>query len=344
MILKRVTEALEAYKNGEMLIVMDDEDRENEGDLVLAGIFSTPEKINFMATHARGLICVSLTKDLAKKFELPPMVSVNDSNHETAFTVSIDAKEAKTGISAFERHLTIELLCKDTTKPSDFVRPGHIFPLIAKDGGVLARTGHTEASVDLCKLAGLKPVSVICEIMKEDGSMARRGDKFLSDFALKHNLKTLYVSDLISYRLENESLLKMFCQEEREFLKHQTQCYTFLDHQQKNHYAFKFKGAKTHGLVPLVRFHPIKEDFDFLTTGAFEVFFKALEYLKREGGYLIFMNTHSKENNIVKDFGIGALVLKNLGIKDFRLLSSCEDRQYKALSGFGLKLVETISL
>ncbi len=224
------------------------------------------------------------------------------------------------------------------------MRPGHIFPLIAKDGGVLARTGHTEASVDLCKLAGLKPVSVICEIMKEDGSMARRGDKFLSDFAIKHNLKTLYVSDLISYRLENESLLKMFCQEEREFLKHQTQCYTFLDHQQKNHYAFKFKGTKNHDLAPLVRFHPIKEDFDFLTTDAFEVFFKALEYLKREGGYLIFMNTHSEQNNIVKDFGIGALVLKNLGIKDFRLLSSCEDRQYKALSGFGLKLVETISL
>ncbi|WP_104747857.1 bifunctional 3,4-dihydroxy-2-butanone 4-phosphate synthase/GTP cyclohydrolase II [Helicobacter cetorum] len=344
MFLKRVTEALEAYKNGEMLIVMDDEDRENEGDLVLAGIFSSPEKINFMATHARGLICVSLTKDLAKKFELPPMVNNNDSNHETAFTVSIDAKEAKTGISAFERHLTIDLLCKDTTKPSDFVRPGHIFPLIAKDGGVLERTGHTEASVDLCKLAGLKPVSVICEIMKEDGSMARRGDKFLSDFATKHNLKTLYVSDLISYRLQHENLLKMFCQEEKDFLKHKVQCYTFLDHQQKNHYAFKFKGSAPNDLAPLVRFHPIKEDFDFLTSGAFDVFFKALELLEFEGGYLIFMHTHTKESNVVKNFGVGALVLKNLGIESFRLLSSSEDKEYKALSGFGLKLVETINL
>ncbi|MFG5109175.1 3,4-dihydroxy-2-butanone-4-phosphate synthase, partial [Campylobacter lari] len=133
-------EAVEAFRNGEMIIVMDDEDRENEGDLVLAGIFSTPEKINFMAQEARGLICVSITDSLAKKLDLPPMVAKNDSNHETAFTISIDAKEAKTGISAFERDMTIQLMCDDNSIPSDFVRPGHIFPLIAKEGGVLVRT------------------------------------------------------------------------------------------------------------------------------------------------------------------------------------------------------------
>ncbi|WP_104761406.1 bifunctional 3,4-dihydroxy-2-butanone 4-phosphate synthase/GTP cyclohydrolase II [Helicobacter cetorum] len=343
MFLKRVQEALEAFKNGEMIIVMDDEDRENEGDLVLAGIFSTPEKINFMATHARGLICVSLTKEIAQKFELPPMVSVNDSNHETAFTVSIDAKVARTGISAFERHLTIDLLCKDTTKPSDFVRPGHIFPLIAKDGGVLARTGHTEASIDLCKLSGLKPVSVICEIMKEDGSMARRGDKFLSDFASKHNLKTLYVSDLISYRLQNENLLQMLESKEKEFLNHKTKYYAFLDHQKKSHYAFKFEGSKPNDLVPLVRFHLIKEDYEFLSSNTYESFLRALERLKLEGGYLVFMHAQTKESSVIKDFGIGALILKSLKIESFRLLSSSEDKEYKALSGFGLKLVETIN-
>ena len=171
----RMKDAIEAIKKGEMIIIMDDEDRENEGDLVMAGIFSTPEKINFMAQEARGLICVSITQELAHKLDLPPMVQRNDSNHETAFTISIDAKEAKTGISAYERDLTIRLMCDSNAKPSDFVRPGHIFPLIAKSGGTLVRTGHTEASVDICRLAGLAPISVICEIMKKDGTMAGRG-------------------------------------------------------------------------------------------------------------------------------------------------------------------------
>ena len=189
--IKRAQEAIDAIKNGEMIIVMDDEDRENEGDLVYAGIFSTAQKVNFMAQEARGLICVSVTKQIANELDLPPMVSKNSSNHETAFTVSIDAKAAKTGISAYERDMTINLMCHPNAKPDDFVRPGHIFPLIAKEGGVLERTGHTEASVDICKLAGLKPVSVICEIMKEDGQMPGRGDKFLLDFAKKHSLKIL---------------------------------------------------------------------------------------------------------------------------------------------------------
>ena len=209
----RVEEAIKAIKNGEMIIIMDDEDRENEGDLVMAGIFSTPEKINFMAQEARGLICVSITKEIAQSLDLPPMVSNNSSNHETAFTVSIDAKEAKTGISAYERDLTINLMCKANANPNDFVRPGHIFPLIAKEGGVLERTGHTEASVDICRLAGLKPISVICEIMKEDGMMAKRGDRFLSEFSTKHNLKILYVSDLIQYRLKFEKLTTIISQE-----------------------------------------------------------------------------------------------------------------------------------
>lgn len=211
MILRRVIEVLEVYKNGEMFIVMDDEDRENEGDLVLVGIFFIFEKINFMVMYVRGLICVFLIKDLVKKFELFFMVSVNDFNYEIVFMVFIDVKEVKIGIFVFERYLMIELLCKDIIKLSDFVRLGYIFFLIVKDGGVLARMGYIEVSVDLCKLVGLKFVSVICEIMKEDGFMVRRGDKFLSDFVFKYNFKIFYVFDLISYCLENESLLKMFC-------------------------------------------------------------------------------------------------------------------------------------
>ena len=199
----------------------------------MAGIFSTPEKINFMAQEARGLICVSITQELAHKLDLPPMVQRNDSNHETAFTISIDAKEAKTGISAYERDLTIRLMCDNNAKPSDFVRPGHIFPLIAKSGGTLVRTGHTEASVDICRLAGLAPISVICEIMKKDGTMAGRGDKFLLDFAKTYNLKILYVSDIIQYRLNFKNLVRKVSREKAVFMAQECEKITFLDHFRK---------------------------------------------------------------------------------------------------------------
>ncbi|PAF48057.1 bifunctional 3,4-dihydroxy-2-butanone 4-phosphate synthase/GTP cyclohydrolase II [Helicobacter sp. 12S02634-8] len=349
MHLQRVREAIKAIKNGEMIIIMDDEDRENEGDLVMAGIFSTPEKINFMAQEARGLICVSITKEIAQKFDLPPMVSNNNSNHETAFTVSIDAKEAKTGISAFERHRTIELMCDTNTTPQDFVRPGHIFPLIAKDGGVLVRTGHTEASVDICKLAGLKPVSVICEIMKADGSMARRGDKFLIEFAQKHHLKILYVSDLISYRLQNETLLEILSETPSEFLATSCVKITFADHLQREHFAFGFGRSTT----PLIRFHTIKSDYQLLSEQQnYEFLMRSIAKIKQEGGYLIFINDHSSNHanspsssgELIKSFGIGAQILKLLQVKDFRLITSSNVREYNALSGFGLQMIESIQV
>ncbi|PAF41912.1 bifunctional 3,4-dihydroxy-2-butanone 4-phosphate synthase/GTP cyclohydrolase II [Helicobacter sp. 11S02596-1] len=341
MHLQRVKEAINAIKNGEMIIVMDDEDRENEGDLVLAGIFSSPEKINFMAQEARGLICVSITKEIAQKLDLPPMVEYNNSNHETAFTVSIDAKDAKTGISAFERHLTIELMCDENTLPSDFVRPGHIFPLIAKDGGVLVRTGHTEASIDICKLAGLKPVSVICEIMKEDGSMARRGDKFLIEFAKKHNLKTLYVSDLISYRLQNENLLTIISKERADFLGTETTKIVFKDHLQREHIAFKFQDSPT----PLVRFHTIKTDYELLSEHKnYEFLIHSIAKIKQEGGYLVFINDNTGNAELIKSFGIGAQILKLLGIGDFKLITSNNAREYNALKGFDLRVIESIQV
>lgn len=340
---QRVKEAIDAFRNGEMVIVMDDEDRENEGDLVLAGIFSTPEKINFMAQEARGLICVSITNELAKKLDLPPMVAKNDSNHETAFTVSIDAKEAKTGISAFERDMTIKLMCDENTKPSDFVRPGHIFPLIAKEGGVLVRTGHTEASVDLCKIAGLKPVSIICEIMKEDGSMAKRGDKFLLDFAKKHNLKILYVSDLVAYRMKNENLLHLIQKDACGFMNTECQKLVFKDHFDREHIVFRFDGESLK-TSPLIRFHIIQDDYMLLSNKEkFDFLLRAVEKIKTEGGYLVFLHDHGSRDEVVKNFGIGAQILKCLEVDNFKLITS-SSREYNALGGFDLKIESTIEV
>lgn len=338
----RVEEAIKAIKNGEMIIIMDDEDRENEGDLVMAGIFSTPEKINFMAQEARGLICVSITKEIAQSLDLPPMVSNNSSNHETAFTVSIDAKEAKTGISAYERDLTINLMCKANANPNDFVRPGHIFPLIAKEGGVLERTGHTEASVDICRLAGLKPISVICEIMKEDGMMAKRGDRFLSEFSTKHNLKILYVSDLIQYRLKFEKLTTIISQEEVEFFDTKATKIKIKDHLNQIHSIFKFNNPTQ---KPLVKFHTIKEDLELLeNTISFKGLMRSIEILKKEGGYLVFLKTKTSKD--IKELGIGAQILKSFEIEDFRLLttSNFDENECSMLSGFNLKILERIEV
>lgn len=341
--ISRVKEAIDAYRNGEMIIIMDDEDRENEGDLVLAGIFSTPEKINFMAQEARGLICVSITQDLANHLDLPPMVANNNSNHETAFTISIDAKDAKTGISAFERDMTIQLMCDENAQPSDFVRPGHIFPLVAKEGGVLVRTGHTEASVDLCKIAGLKPVAVICEIMKEDGSMARRGDKFLLDFAKKHQLKILYVSDLVSYRMQNENLLYLVSKQKERLLDFSIMKHIFKDHLQRNHFVFEFDRKKGNDF-PLVRFHLIKYDYELLTNQeTYNLLLKSIEKMSQHGGYLIFLQDSDSDNELVKKFGVGAQILKRLGVETFNLISNSH-KEYNALGGFGLKINQTIEV
>lgn len=338
----RVKEAIEAFRSGEMIIIMDDEDRENEGDLVLAGIFSTPEKINFMAQEARGLICVSVTQELANKLDLPPMVARNDSNHQTAFTISIDAKKAKTGISAFERDMTIQLMCDETASPRDFVRPGHIFPLIAKEGGVLVRTGHTEASVDLCILAGLKPVSVICEIMKKDGSMARRGDKFLLDFAKKHNLKILYVSDLVAYRLKNEDLLQLLEACEEDFLGCLTKKYVFEDHFKRKHIVFEFERKKEQN--PLVRFHTIRTDYELLSDKEkYDFLLRSVARLNQEGGFLIFLQDNGNVDEVVRNFGIGAQILKRLKVETFDLISA-SNKEYSGLGGFDLKIVRTLEV
>lgn len=224
----RVQEAIKEIQKGNMVIMLDDEDRENEGDLVYAAPLSSAEKVNFMATHAKGLICVSVTKETANRLQLNPMVTSNTSSYETAFTVSVDAADATTGISAKERDDTIKILANPISNPLELVRPGHIFPLIAKDGGVLVRTGHTEGSVDLCKLAGLNGEAVICEIMKEDGTMARRDD--LDIFAEKHNLKQVYISDLVEYRLSHEKLVEEVSSSNKIFFSKEVIQKEFKDH------------------------------------------------------------------------------------------------------------------
>ncbi|HHH19653.1 MAG TPA: bifunctional 3,4-dihydroxy-2-butanone 4-phosphate synthase/GTP cyclohydrolase II, partial [Campylobacterales bacterium] len=308
--LKRVEIAIAEIKKGRMVIMMDDEDRENEGDLVYAATFSTPDLVNFMAKEARGLICTPVSKAIAKKLDLIPMVSNNDSNHETAFTVSIDSATADTGISSAERDDCIAKLANPLTHSDDFVRPGHIFPLIAKDGGVLVRTGHTEGSVDLCKLAGLAPVSVICEIIKDDGTMARHDD--LVEFSHKHDMPIVYIADLVEYRLANEKLVECVEEKEAEVFGQKVDKVNYEDHLGRIHKVIKFGEI---GQTANVKFHNIGLDVDlFINSNRYENMQHSIEYLKEHGGVLVFLDTKTISKEQAKEYGVGAQIIKDLGI------------------------------
>ncbi len=338
--IERVEKAIDAIKRGRMVIMMDDEDRENEGDLVYAATFSTPEMVNFMAKEARGLICTPLTREIAHRLELVPMVERNDSQHETAFTVSIDAATAKTGISAAERSACISLLASPVSKSEDFVRPGHIFPLIAKDGGVLVRTGHTEGSVDLCKLAGLAPVAVICEIIKDDGTMARRDD--LREFSAEHAMPIVYISDIVEYRLANEQLVRRIGEEEIEFNGVGVTRIDYEDHLKRRHTVIQF--YKVHESEN-VRFHNIGSDIDLLLDEKrFNAMKDSIDYLRRNGGLLIFLDSKSVSKEQAKEIGVGAQILKDLGVKSIKLLTTNVETEFVGLSGFGLDVVEKIGV
>jgi len=336
--LKRVEIAINEIKKGRMVIMMDDEDRENEGDLVYAATHSTPDMVNFMAKEARGLICTPLPKELAQKLDLMPMVSNNISNHETAFTVSIDSTSATTGISSAERDDCISKLANPLTHANDFVRPGHIFPLIAKDGGVLVRTGHTEGSVDICKLAGLAPVGVICEIIKDDGTMARHDD--LEIFSEKHNMPIVYISDLVEYRLANEKLIERISEEEIEVVDTKVTEIIYKDHLERTHRVIQF--YKTHE-TENVKFHNIGSDVDLiLNQKRFDLMVSSLEYLKQNGGVLVFLDTKTISKEQAKEYGVGAQILKDLGIENIKLLTSSRDTEFVGLGGFGLNVVDKI--
>ena len=337
--IQRVLDAIEEIKKGNMIIMCDDEDRENEGDLVYASVFSTPEHVNFMAKEARGLICVTLDNEAAERLELKPMVSSNNSMYETAFTVSVDAVDALTGISAAERDMTIKILANPISKPSELARPGHIFPLIAKDGGTLVRTGHTEGSVDICRLAGLNASGVICEIIKDNGEMARRDD--LDAFAEKHKLKTVFISDIVEYRLANEILVNSASEEEIEFFGMTAQKRTFVDHEGLEHTAIAFHHI---GDTANVKVHNVINDMDLLLDAQkYKQLIDSIEYLKQNGGVLLFINNPDQNHSNMKEFGVGAQILKLYGIAHMRLLTCSELPEFVGLSGFGLEVLESVN-
>ncbi len=338
--IERVEKAIDDIKHGKMVIMMDDEDRENEGDLVYAATFSTAEMVNFMAKEARGLICTPVTKEIAAKLDLLPMVSNNVSNHETAFTVSIDSANATTGISADERDDCISKLANPLTVADDFVRPGHIFPLIAKDGGVLVRTGHTEGSVDLCKLAGLAPAAVICEIIKDDGKMARMDD--LEIFSKEHDMTIVYISDIVEYRLANEKLVKRVLLEETELRGTKVERIVYEDHLERTHTVIRFyKGHETAN----VKFHNIGSDIELiLDDKRFDALNHSIEYLKKNGGVLVFLDTKVISHEQAKEFGVGAQILKDLGIKNINLLTTNKDTEFVGLAGFGLDVISKVEV
>jgi len=339
--IERVLEAIDEMKKGKMVIMIDDEDRENEGDLVYASAFSTPKHVNFMATHARGLICVALSKSIATRLNLNPMVSSNTSSYETAFTVSVDAKDALTGISAGERDDTIKILANPISHADELVKPGHIFPLIAKDGGTLVRTGHTEGSVDLCRLSGLSESSVICEIIKADGTMARRDD--LDIFGEEHNLKTVFISDIVEYRLANERLVNETKVEEIDFFGVKVKQHTFEDHDKIEHTAIVFYNA---GEIANVRVHNVISDIELLLNQKkYNNLIDSIEYLKNNSGILVFINkTNHQDNATMKEFGIGAQILKSFGVSKMNLITSLKQTDFVGLSGFGLEVSEVIDI
>ncbi len=341
MPINRVLEAIEEIKKGHMVIMCDDEDRENEGDLVYAAAFSTPENVNFMATHARGLICVALSKQIATRLDLNPMVSSNTSSYETAFTVSVDAKDALTGISAGERDDTIKILANPISHATELVKPGHIFPLIAKDGGTLVRTGHTEGSVDLCRLAGLSEAGVICEIIKEDGTMARRDD--LDLFGEQHNLKTVFISDIVAYRLANERLVNESSVVDLEFFDAKVEHHTFIDHDKVEHTALVFGSVDE---IANVRVHNVVADIELLLNqNKYKNLTESIEYLKKNNGVLVFINkTNHQDNAAMKEIGTGAQILKSLGVVKMNIITSMKQTDFVGLSGFGLEVNKIINI
>lgn len=369
--LNTIEEAIEDIRQGKVIIVVDDEDRENEGDFLAAAEKVTPEMINFMATHGRGLICAPLTERRCNELELRTMVANNTDHMETAFTVSVDLKGrgVTTGISAADRAKTILALVNDETKPNDLARPGHIFPLIAKQGGVLRRTGHTEAAIDFARLAGFAPAGVICEIMNDDGTMSRLPQ--LVEVAKKFDLKLVSIEDLVAYRMQHDSLIqkKEDFEVDTRFGKFRLRAYLQTTNKQV-HLALT-KGSWNNGDAVLTRINSKQVNNDILGTLTSDSDKRLDDMFKRinaEGkGAIVFINQEipsiellnriselkslQEEGTMrapalrmdVKDFGIGAQILHDIDISKIRLLSNSEQTKRVGMIGYGLEITEYVS-
>lgn len=369
--LNTIEEAIEDIRKGKIIIVVDDEDRENEGDFLCAAEKTTPEMINFMATHGRGLICVPLTENRCKDLDLKSMVNNNTDHLETAFTVSVDLKGngVTTGISAADRAKTVQALIDVNTKPHDLARPGHIFPLIAKQGGVLRRTGHTEAAIDFARLAGFKPAGVICEIMNEDGTMARLPE--LIKVAKKFDLKLVSIEDLVAYRMQHDSLIV-----KKEDFDIETRFGTFrlrayLQTTNKQIHIALTKGIWNTGDPVLTRINSTLVNNDLLgtlTSNPDQKLDEMFRVINEEGkGAIVFINQETSSMNLLnrivelkalqsqgiykapkvimdtKDFGIGAQILHDIDISKIRLITNTQQTKRVGMIGYGLEITEYVN-
>lgn len=358
----RVVRALEAIARGEMVILTDDEDRENEGDLCMAAEKVTPEAINFMARHARGLICLSLTEERIRDLDLPMMVDANKSSRSTAFTISIEARTGvTTGISAADRCHTIRTAVDDDARPYDIVSPGHVFPLKAMPGGILQRTGHTEGSVDLARLAGLRPAGVICEIMNDDGSMARYSD--LERFAETHGLCLLSIADMIEYRLHRERLVRLVRETNLVFPSGQPWRARVYEVDVDNRQFLALIHGEVDARPTLVRVHTtsVLGDLVGITQPSRVQMRESVERIEAEGSGVILLLPSSaslsddlafflgedvprprpQQGEVLREYGLGAQVLADLGLGKIRILTN-RPRRIPSLEGYGLEVVEQL--